>query len=52
MTSQILSEVEAGRFGNAFAYCTILIIIVLTVIGLLSLAVRGRPMSPQPRAGT
>lgn len=51
MTSQILSEVEAGRFGNAFAYCTILIIIVLTVIGLLSLAVRGRPLSAKPRTG-
>ena len=42
MTSQILSEVEAGRFGNAFAYCTILILIVLAVIGLLNLAMRGR----------
>lgn len=52
MTSQILSEVEAGRFGNAFAYCTILIIIVLTVIGLLSLAVRGRPTSAPTVAGT
>ncbi|MDO5676599.1 MAG: iron ABC transporter permease [Propionibacteriaceae bacterium] len=42
MTSQILSEVEAGRFGNAFAYCTILILIVLGVIGLLNFAMRGR----------
>jgi len=24
MTSQILSEVDAGRFGNAFAFCTLL----------------------------
>lgn len=38
MTSQILAEVDAGRFGNAFAYCSILIIIVLSVIGLLNLA--------------
>lgn len=52
MTSQILSEVEAGRFGNAFAYCTILIFIVLTVIGLLSLAVRGRPTTAPTTAGT
>lgn len=51
MTSQILSEVEAGRYGNAFAYCTMLILIVLTVIGLLSLAVRGRSASAQPRTG-
>ncbi len=38
MTSQILAEVDAGRFGNAFAYCSILILIVLGVIGLLNLA--------------
>jgi iron(III) transport system permease protein len=42
MTSQILSEVDAGRFGNAFAYCTILIVIVLSVIGLMNLLVRDR----------
>ena len=51
MTSQILSEVEAGRFGNAFAYCTVLIVIVLAVIGLLSLLVRDRPTSPMPATG-
>lgn len=37
MTSQILAEVDAGRFGNAFAYCAILVVIVLSVIGLLNL---------------
>ncbi|WP_241521917.1 ABC transporter permease [Arthrobacter pityocampae] len=42
MTSQILSEVDAGRFGNAFAYCTILIAIVLGVIGLMNLIIRDR----------
>ncbi len=42
MTSQILNEVDAGRFGNAFAFCTLLIVIVMAVIGLLNLAVRGR----------
>lgn len=42
MTSQILSEVDSGRFGNAFAYCTILIVIVLGVIGGLNLAIRDR----------
>lgn len=36
MTAQILNEVDAGRFGNAFAYCVILILIVLTVIGGLT----------------
>nr|HPN52506.1 iron ABC transporter permease [Anaerolineaceae bacterium] len=35
MTAQILNEVDAGRFGNAFAYCDILIIMVLIVIGIL-----------------
>jgi len=40
MTSQIFAEVDAGRFGHAFAYCTILIIIVMSIIGLLNLLVR------------
>jgi iron(III) transport system permease protein len=35
MTAQILNEVDAGRFGNAFAYCVVLIGLVLAVIGLL-----------------
>lgn len=37
MTSQILAEVDAGRFGNAFAYCAILVLIVLSFIGLINL---------------
>ncbi|MGX9899591.1 hypothetical protein ACW0JT_06230 [Arthrobacter sp. SA17] len=48
MTSQILSEVDAGRFGNAFAYCTILIVIVLSVIGLMNFLVR----DPRPKTRT
>lgn len=36
MTSQILDEVDAGRFGNAFAYCTVLILLVLVVLGITS----------------
>jgi iron(III) transport system permease protein len=39
MTHQILNEVENGRYGNAFAYCVILIAIVLVAIGVLSIAV-------------
>ncbi|MBI5957334.1 MAG: iron ABC transporter permease [Chloroflexi bacterium] len=39
MTQQILNEVENGRYGNAFAYCVILILIVLTAIVILSAAV-------------
>lgn len=42
MTSQILNEVDAVRYGNAFAYCTILIAIVLIVMGALTLVVRRR----------
>jgi iron(III) transport system permease protein len=35
MTAQILNEAETGRFGNAAAYCVVLIAIVLSAIGLL-----------------
>lgn len=51
MTSQILAEVDAGRFGNAFAFCTILIIIVMTVIGLTNLLVRDKSITAQTGAG-
>ena len=40
MTSQILAEVDAGRFGNAFAFCTILILIVMVVTGTMNLLVK------------
>ena len=40
MTSQILAEVDSGRFGNAFAYCTVLIVIVLLLIFLINVIVR------------
>lgn len=40
MTSQILAEVDSGRFGNAFAYCTVLIAIVLTLIFIINVIVR------------
>lgn len=40
MTSQILDEVDAGRFGNAFAYCTILIAMVLIILSITSLLLR------------
>ena len=39
MTAQILDEVDAGRFGNAFAYCTVLIVLVLIVLAIASLAI-------------
>ncbi|MBN8591282.1 MAG: iron ABC transporter permease [Anaerolineae bacterium] len=41
MTAQILNEVENGRFGNAFAYCVILILIVIFTIGVLTYVVGG-----------
>ena len=42
MTAQILNEVENGRFGNAFAYCVILIAIVLVAIMILYYLVGAR----------
>lgn len=42
MTQQILNEVENGRYGNAFAYCSILILIVLAVVALLYFVVGAR----------
>ena len=42
MTKQILAEVDAGRFGNAFAFCTLLLLIVVAVMGVMSLIVHGR----------
>jgi iron(III) transport system permease protein len=35
MTAQILNEAETGRYGNAAAYCVVLIAIVLAAIGLM-----------------
>lgn len=40
MTAQILDEVDAGRFGNAFAYCTVLIALVLVVLALTTALLR------------
>ena len=39
MTAQILNEAETGRFGNAAAYCVVLIAIVLSAIGLMQAVV-------------
>lgn len=38
VTQQVLNEVDSGRFGSAFAYCTLLIVVVLSVIGLIELS--------------
>jgi iron(III) transport system permease protein len=35
MTQQILNETNAARFGNALAYCVLLIVIVCVAIGVL-----------------
>ena len=39
MTSQILDEVDTGRFGHAFAYCTLLIGLVLIILMIANLLV-------------
>jgi len=39
MTQQILNETNSARFGNALAYCVILILIVCVAIGLLYLII-------------
>ena len=52
MTQKILAEVDSGRFGNAFAFCTLLILIVLTVMGLINLLVRGKPNSSSSASNT
>lgn len=47
MTAQILNEVDAARYGNAFAYCVVLIAIVLVAIGILSFLVGSRTDAEQ-----
>jgi iron(III) transport system permease protein len=42
MTQGILNEVENGRYGNAFAYCVILIGIVMVAIGIMYALVGSR----------
>ncbi len=45
LTQKILAESDSGRYGPAFAICTLLIVIVLTVMGAINLAVRGKQSS-------
>lgn len=40
LTSLILAEADTVRYGNAFAFCTLLIGIVLITMGLINLIVR------------
>lgn len=40
ITSQILDEVDAGRLGNAFAYCTLLIALVLAILMITAVITR------------
>jgi iron(III) transport system permease protein len=40
IASQILAEVDSGRFGNAFAYCTTLIVLILVFLGIINLVLR------------
>jgi len=57
MTQQILNETNAARFGNALAYCVILIVIVCAAIGFLywvigSTTPTDRPTMVDPGAAT
>jgi iron(III) transport system permease protein len=45
ITSLILAEADTARYGYAFAFCLILMTIVLTVMGLINLVVRGQRSS-------
>ena len=45
LTQKILAESDSGRYGPAFALCTLLIVIVLIVMGIITAAVRGRGSS-------
>ncbi len=52
MTQQILNEVENGRYGNAFAYCTLLIAIVLIAIGGMYALIGSRTGAERTIEGT
>ena len=47
MTAQILNETDAARYGNAFAYSVLLIIIVLGAIALLTVLIGSRTDAEQ-----
>jgi iron(III) transport system permease protein len=47
MTAQILGETEGARYGNAFAYSVLLILIVLAAIAILSLLIGTRTGAEQ-----
>lgn len=47
MTAQILNETDAARYGEAFAYSVLLIIIVLVAIGIMTLVVGSRTSAEQ-----
>ena len=40
MTAKILAEVDSGRFGNAFAFCLLLIGLVLIVMGFINFIIK------------
>jgi len=52
MTAQILNETDAARYGEAFAYSVLLIVIVLAAIGLLTLIVGSRSEAEQSGASS
>lgn len=48
LTSQIYAEVDRGRFGNAFAFCTILILIVLIAMAIINLLTKRMERTAAP----
>ena len=52
MSVQILNEIDAGRFGNAFAYCLVLMAIVVSVLGVLQIVVGKVQMAISEWVGT
>jgi iron(III) transport system permease protein len=51
MTAQILNEVQNARYGNAFAYCVILILIVLAAIAFMYVTVGSTSGAERPVSG-
>jgi iron(III) transport system permease protein len=51
MTQQILNETDSARYGNAFAYCVILIAIVLAAIAILYFVVGARTNAERVTGG-
>jgi len=45
LTQKILAEADQGRYGNVFALCCILIVLIMIIGGLINLLVRRTQVS-------